>query len=439
MKKTLIFCLILLIVLILRFVHFYSTRPVFHEGQKLVLEFTLLDEPKITQYGQTLILDNIKIYAPKYPEYHYGDSLKISGILSTTQIASNQSKRMIVNDDRLVMKNPKIKPVKNKKSDLLALPSFIRQKVTEVFNLYLGKNEADLLLGIVFGIKGNLDGTFYTSLKNTGVMHVVAASGMNVSMTGGFLLGIFLLFLERRIAIFATILGIIFYAVLSGLEPSIIRAALMAGFAYFAMLIGRQNYTYLSLFFAAFVMLFITPGLVSDVGFQLSFLATIGILTIQPLVQMFLQRLFYRNHKVVEGQVQHDRLRDLGIAGDFTTTVSAQIGTLPVLMSSFGSFSLLSVFVNVLVLWTIPILMVFGAAGALFALVSADLASVFLYLAFPFLLYFEKIVIFAGNIIQPMIIDDFPLSLVAGYYLILISFVIYINKNKSKHKRLDKH
>ena len=123
-------------------------------------------------------------------------------------------------------------------------------------------------------------------------------------------------------------------------------------------------------------MLFISPNLISDIGFQLSFTATLGLILIP-------------------------KIRAIGkiwvIGNDINTTIAAQIATLPILLINFGTYSIYSVLVNGLVLWTVPILMAIGWIGALVGLIFIPLGQLIIYLCYPLLIYFEKIVDFFGK------------------------------------------
>ena len=129
---------------------------------------------------------------------------------------------------------------------------------------------SSLLLGIIFGIKEQMPKDFTDNLRTSGVFHVIAASGMNVTLVAGFLSVFFAFFFKRQIAIGLSILGIIFYAILAGLEPSIIRASVMGILVFSAQILGRQTLAVNFLALTGFVMLFVDPSLIFDIGFQLS-------------------------------------------------------------------------------------------------------------------------------------------------------------------------
>ncbi|MBI3092900.1 MAG: ComEC/Rec2 family competence protein [Candidatus Levybacteria bacterium] len=393
-----------LILLLLRFFLFYQNQPQYQDGQQLEFEITLLSEPQTVGSLQRVIanLENgerIFITTAQFPEFHYGQTLRFSGDLK---------KRLLTNEKViLTMFFPNVKPVETPLKSGLALTSFIRQKVILLFEKTLPPNSSGLLLGVVFGIREGMDKTFSNDLRLSGVLHVVAASGMNVTMVGGFLSSLFGSILRRQIALVFSIFGILFYALLAGFEPSIMRASIMGIFAFSAQILGRQNLATYALFLAGYLMLLFSPSLIFDVGFQLSFLATLGLLHIKPLL-----------------------FKKLVIGDDLTTTISAQAVTLPILLSNFGSYSLWSVIVNGLVLWTIPILMILGGVGAMFGLLIEPLGQLILYLALPFLLFFEMIVHASSKWGGVVALESFPWQIAVGYYGLLLATIVFFGKKK---------
>lgn len=281
--------------------------------------------------------------------------------------------------------------------------SSIRQKIISFFNSNLSSNSSGLLLGIVFGIKEGIPSDFLKDLRQVGVMHVIAASGMNVTMVGGFLSSIFLLFLKRQLALTLSILGILVYAVLAGLEASIIRASIMGILVFTAYILGRQAWPLFGLILTGYLMLIFDPNLIFDIGFQLSYLATLSLLYLKPV---------FKNP----------------ILDSFQTTIFAQIATLPVIIANFGIYSLWSVLVNGLVLWTVPSLMVIGGVSSILSFLIEPIAKLILLMSIPILIYFETVVkFFAG---QGFVISFSSVNwaIIAGYYFLVISLILYNRK-----------
>ncbi|MEK7450853.1 MAG: ComEC/Rec2 family competence protein [Patescibacteria group bacterium] len=403
----------LLLFFSVRFFLFYRNQPQHQNGEYLSFETRILSSPQIFSNQQRISAnldtgERILITAPMYPQFGYGDSVRISGKL---QVRVLDNKKLM-----LVMYFPKIEANKNGKNLLLAVTGFVRQRVTLLFEKNLPPISASLLLGIVFGIKENMPKDFTNDLRISGVLHVVAASGMNVTMVGGFLSSIFSFFLKRQYALVLSILGICFYALLAGLEPSIIRASIMGILAFLAQILGRQRLAAYSLFIAAYIMLFVSPSTLFDVGFQLSFMATLGLIVIRPI--------FDKNKKL------KSLLNKSFVGEDVLTTVCAQASTLPILLANFGSYSFISVFINGLVLWTVPVLMTLGGIGGLLGIIFEPVGAIFLYLSLPLLLYFQKVVSVFAQVFGTFNLTNFSWQFTGGYYLMLISLVIFFLQRK---------
>jgi competence protein ComEC len=407
MKKTIALYVCLLLLFGFRFYYFYNNQLQLTDGQALDFEATILSQPQIFGSQQTFTANyqnrsasrRIKITTGRFPEINYGDFLRISGKISNK-------------DRKVLMYFPKIEMVNNSssvwQSGFKSVNTF-RQKLILLFSKTLPSPSSSLLLGIIFGIKEQMPKNFTDNLRTTGVFHVIAASGMNVTLIGGFVSGFLTLFLKRQIAIFLSILGIIFYAILAGFEPSIIRASIMGILVFSSQILGRQTLATNSLFLAGFGMLFVDPTLLGDVGFQLSFAATLGILYIKPLF----------------GSKE-------GILSEVLTTIAAQIATLPILLTNFGIYSIYSILVNGLVLWTVPILMVIGGLGAILSFIAVSLGQILIYLCYPLLVYFEAIVNFFGKIGGVLTVKIVPWQFIAGYYCLLTSALIFFGRTQPR-------
>lgn len=408
-KNFFLIIILLLSFLTLRFMYFYSNQASFIVGQNLLITTRIISEPVINGRSQTFRIfykgKRITVKTSSFPRYSYGQKISLNGSLD---IKTYPKKPEI-----LTLSFPKI-IVNTETNILLILIYNIRQSIAHLFERALTARDASLLLGIVFGIRRNFDQSFLQALQSAGVMHVIAASGMNVTMVAGALLAIFSRFLSRRKAIIISLIGLVIYDTIAGFEPSIVRASFMAGFAFLGSLLGKQRFSLYLLFLTAYLMLFIQPGLVFDLGFQLSFFATAGIMLIKPLFS-FLEK---------------GKIGSL-IGEDFSTTLSAQIMTLPFLMSAFGSVNLLSVFINACILWTVPILMVIGGIAACIGLVAPPLAVLILYTAVPFLRFFETVVIFFSRF--PLWMKgEMPGVLWIGYFCLIFAIIIfnYIRKHQ---------
>lgn len=340
------------VLVLLIFVRFLSLRQTFRDGDRLRIATTVYSDSVVFTNSQYLKISGLKVYLPKYPEINYGDKVVIEGV---------------VKDGKL--ENTKIISVKSGSA-----LSFFRNNITGFYENVLPQPESGLLSGIVLGAKGKILSDFYNSTKLAGVAHVVVASGTNVTFVVSFLSGTLFLFLPRRKAIPFVILGIVLYLFISGFEAPLIRAAIMSLVLFLGQGLGRLISPWRILFLTIGLMLLYNPEWVGDVGFQLSFATTAGL--------MLFSKRFEHWLKVVPVIIRQD----------LSTTLAAQIGVTPILFVTFRQFSLLSPLANVLILWTVAPLMIIGVAGGVVGLLLPELGKLVLYLGYPLLWWFVKIV-----------------------------------------------
>ena len=331
----------------------FLTKTDYPEGKKVRVTATVREEPIKYEYYQKIKLLGLNVYLPKFPEISYGDKIIVEGI---------------VFDGKL----EKAKLIRIEKRQGLLLN--FRERIISFYRKSIPEPHASLLAGITLGSKGGIPEGFWQDLTKTGLAHVVVASGSNVSLVGGFLVGIFTLFFTRRLVLPLILVGIWLYAVLAGFEAPIIRAAIMGTIAFSAQQIGKLSSAWRALVLSALTMLIIKPEWVGDLGFILSFVATASLMLFQARIGKFL--------KAVPGILREG----------LSTSLAAQIGVTPILFVTFGQFNLLSPIANALVLWTVPLIMVISGLAGLFGLIFPGLARLILYLAYPLSSWFLFIV-----------------------------------------------
>lgn len=381
--------------LLFRFSSILAHQPVYADKQEISFVATLVDVPKLREDRQVLKVQtpdklNVQVHISAFPQFHAGDRLRISGKLS---------KRIYEDYTFWAMYYPQIIALPREETIISSVALSLKERAIELFVSTLPPISSALLMGILFGGDHGMPEDFIAALQTTGVMHIVAASGMNVAFVAGALLAVLGSFMPRQAALLLGLAGIAFYALLAGFEPPIVRAALMAGFAFSASLLGRPHLALLSLVLTAYLMLLFDPLLLWDVGFQLSFAATLGILLIKPL--------FGSGGKCAS-------LRE-----DIMTTTAAQIATLPIMLVAFKQYGVLSIFVNALVLWMIPILMFFGSIGLMIGLIIPPIGKGIILLCLPFLALFEGVIWHFGSSGLLLSVEHFSVGLAALYYFFL--------------------
>jgi len=250
----------------------------------------------------------------------------------------------------------------------------LKEKISFFYKKTLPEPHASLLSGMVLGTKTGLPYNFWQSLKITGTAHVVVASGMNVSLLAGFLLGFLALFFKRKTAIPILLTAIWGYVFLVGFEAPIVRAGIMGSLAFAGQALGRVVSVWRILALTVLVMLAVKPVWAFELGFILSFLATTSLMLFESRIRTYIK---------VFPEVVKEGL---------STSLAAQVGVAPILFVTFGQFNPLSPVINALILWTVPLITIIGALAGIIGMAVPFLGSLVLYLCYPLTSWFIWVV-----------------------------------------------
>jgi competence protein ComEC len=272
--------------------------------------------------------------------------------------------------------------------------------------------QAELLSGILLGQNEDLPGRLRLALRDTSTLHIVVASGQNLSMLAGFCLLLSGL-IKRKLAISLSFLAITFYVLLTGAEIPILRAAVMVSLTFLAQVIGREKDGAWVLFWTVALMLLINPNWLFELSFQLSVLATTGLVILAPIIMKRLKFL------------------PIFIKQDLSVSLGAQLLVLPIIAQNFHQFSLVALPANLLVLWTIPFIMIGGAILILLSFITPPLAVIVASLLNALLSYFVFIVSLFGSYEFAWIYVGEQMWLVwLGYYLIIAALVKFLYESR---------
>jgi competence protein ComEC len=238
----------------------------------------------------------------------------------------------------------------------------LRTQLAAAMAAALPQPAAAVLAGIVLGLKTPALRELQPAFQATGTIHLVVTSGLKLSILAALLEAALRPLLGRRRALLPVLLGIAGATVLGGAGPAAIRAGIMAALLVLAPELERQTYRYTSLAAAALLMTLLDPFLLWDVGFQLSFLGTLGIALLEPP----LTTMFSRGLRAIPGAPL--------LVEELAVTIAAEIGTLPVMAANFGVLSLIAPVANLIVLPLVPPLLVLGLLVGGVGLASAPLA-----------------------------------------------------------------
>ncbi len=311
------------------------------------------------------------VYIQPYPEYKYGDLIEFSGTINkspsgTTNISFPKNIELIS---------------ENNGNKIRQLLFSIRDRLIENLQAVLGSEKAALMSGMLFGERAEFSDEFKEAMKKSGTTHIVALSGFNISIIGLMVSNILGNFFNRRKSFYVTLVFILLFVLMTGAEASVVRAAIMGIIMLLAARTSRLYNFRNAITLTAFMMLLFDPSLlIFDVGFQLSFMALLGIVYIEPLLKKYLP-------------MKKDDPGFLSWRDNFRQTFAAQLAVAPIVLIVFGSLSPFSLVANVLILEFIPITMFFGFLTAIAGLVSFNL-SLILSLPAAALLAYETFIIY---------------------------------------------
>lgn len=347
----------------------------------------------------------------------YGDRVNVSCNLEIPQNKDSKfDYRMYLAKDGVgyVCKKAQIEKISGGRSGvykyLLSLKSVLQKNIFEAMPV----PESALASGMLFGGTSGLSEKVKNNFSKTGLTHIVAVSGFNVTIIAEYLLitGIFL-GLWRKQALWTALIGIFLFIAMIGFPSSAVRAGIMGGMLIWAMKHGRIAESTNAILFSAAIMLLLNPLLLRyDVGFQLSFLATLGIVMLSPLWE----KGFVKKHKA------------LGITEMIMLTISASVFVLPIIMYNFGTLSLISILANVAVLPFVPLAMLLIFPVSLMGVLSPYLAMLFAWLVYIINHYIITIVSMLADLSWSSKNVAMSVWMVLIYYIILFG-VLWLLKN----------
>jgi len=413
----------------------------YNDQEKIItLVGVIAKEPDIREKSVKLTVqpENINgkvlVTANRYPEYQYGDKLKIIGKLETPLEFEDFNYKDYLKKDGIysVMDFSKIELIeKNQGNFIYAKILDFKDKLRESIYQNLSPPQSSILGAMILGDKSRMSGCsqkeieaakergeeclkLKEKLNITGVRHITAISGMHVTILSIILMQILIgLGLWRGQAFYLTMALLILFIVMIGLPPSAIRAGIMGGLFLLAQYLGRLSASSRAIVFAATLMLVHNPLLLKlDVGFQLSFLAMMGIIYLVPIFQNLLPKVpdFFQLKNI------------------FALTLSAQIFTLPILIYNFGYVSAVAPIVNILVVSLLPFVILSGFIFGLAGMIFLPLGQILSWFSWLLLTYLVKIVDFFSQI--PPAYFKIPWVWLLVSYLILGLFIWWFNEKQ---------
>lgn len=359
-----------------------------------------------------------------YPEYEYGDRLEIKGKLESPSILDEFDYPSYLKTKGILaqMSWPEIElKEKGLGTPLMSQLFSFKNKFKAVTRKFFSLPQQGFLEALVFGDENNISSDWKEKLNITGVRHIAAVSGMNVSIIA---LLIFYFILKigfwRHYAFYISLVLVCLYIAMIGAPASALRAGIMGGLLLLAQHLGRMFSGERAVFFAAGLMLFQNPLLVRhDIGFQLSFLAVLGLIYLQPILSGFFKKI--PDFKIFPLKTM------------VSATLAAQVFALPILVYNFGRISLVSLITNILILPLVAPLTIFIFIFGILAILFLPLGYLFYLPVWFGLSYIVFLVdIFSKIPWASLALENMPFLFILPFYLALALFV----RRKRQEQRL---
>lgn len=359
---------------------------------------------------------------PKDTDVDYGDTLDVQGKITIPESFETDQGRLFnysgyLAKDRVFyeIRYPSFQIIKDVHGSrflkyLYRARSFIR---SSIYNSHRVNTEG-LLSGILLGERGGV-ADHQDAFIQTGTIHIVALSGYNVAIISEAITYILTPLFGIVSAMMLGACGVVLFAIMTGLGATIVRATIMGLLAFLARVTGKQYQVGRALVVAGMGMIIINPWiLVYDVSFQLSFIATLGLIYCTPVVSLWFTWISTRS------------LRDV-----VSATVATNISVLPFVAYKMGIVSLVSIPANILIAPLVPLSMLFGtlsiAIYSVIPILSIPFVKISSFLLSSIIFIAEK----GSNApLSFVVVPSFSVKVVIVIYLLLIMYIAHFSNSE---------
>lgn len=341
-------------------------------GQKISFEAFISDEPDVRDTSVRYIVkpksskSSVLLVADRFPELQYGDRISVSGRLDlpknfTADNGMEFDYISYLSKDKIhfLIYRPKIEKVGNEENKIVAFLYSIKNIFIDKISAVVPEPNSSLLGGVIFGAKQSLGTDLLDDFKKVGLIHIVVLSGYNITIIAAGVFYVLSYFGKRNLSFLLSIIFISLFALMVGLSATVIRACIMAFIALLAKFLGRPSDALRWLFIAGLLMLLWNPLILFyDPSFQLSFMATLGLILFSQIIFNFISK-----NKIAKFIPTKFGIREI-----VASTFAVQLFILPLLIKMSGFVSIISFLINPLVLPLVPLVMALGALTGTFGL-----------------------------------------------------------------------
>ena len=396
---------------------------------RVAAESLALDDQEYAVTGTVLVR------APHYPEYRYGDRLEIEGLLETPPEFEDFSYRdyLARHGIHSLLRRPRINLLARHQGNFFSAKLYaFKGRAQATIARLLPEPQASLLTGILLGVETGIPADLMADFSATGTTHIIAISGFNISIIAGLFSGLSARLFGRRRAMPLAVAGIVLYTIFVGASAAVVRAAIMGSLYVIAIHYGRQSDALNSLMAAAILMTALNPFTLWDLGFQLSFAATLGLVLYTPVIQGWFERGL---HKLLSEEATKGAIGLLNEA--LIVTLAAQITTLPIIVYNFRTLSLVTLLTNLLILPAQPGVMLWGGVATLAGLLWLPLGQALGWVVWLFLTCTIVIVELTARVPYAALdVGRVSLGLICLYYGLLAGGTIVTAQEPSRLKTL---
>jgi len=355
---------------------------------------------------------------PRPVDFSYGDEVRLTGELETPPVFEDFDYRGYLASQGItsITYYPEVELLSTGHgSAVLGWIYSLRGELAEGLNRLLPQPQASLAEGIVLGIRGSIPDNVRSDFSLSGTAHLLAISGLNISIMAGIVLslGIWLFGRRHYLYIWLALAAVWLYAIITGLNPPVLRATIMVTVFLAAELLGRQRSAATALIFAAAVMVAFEPYILASASFQMSFMAMAG------LVFLFNPPRDWGRRIVSRGKEGSLTSMAYFLSDSTSITLAATAGVWPLIAYYFGIVSLVGPLATLLALAALPFIIVLGSLSAVLSLVAMPIAQAVAWLAWLPLTYLLALSGFAAALPFSYLETSFSPALVWGYYILL--------------------
>lgn len=378
---------------------------------------------KLIETGEN-IEGEVYVKSDLYPRYTYGEEVVVECTIERPEPIEDVENATTFRYDRYlsrmniyaVCSNPDIESTRIIKGALFyrLIFSFKTLLASNISHLW-HEPYASFVAGLLYGYRGGL-GSLNQLFSITGVTHIVAISGYNITVIATIFISLAkLLYIPRKKAFTLIAGGIILFVIFTGASASVVRAGIMGILVLIAKQTGRTSSIANVLILTAVIMSIQNPFvLVWDAGFQLSFISTLGLVYISPIITDFFKKL----------------PEVFGIKGSLISTLAAITSTLPLILFQFGRLSIVAPIVNILILWLIPWIMIAGTIAVVVGFLFTPLGRMVGFIAYAGMKYIIGVVSFFAHVRFASVSMRIPSFVMIAMYAGLVYYVGRKQTNK---------